>query len=97
MTTTEGSSVGPIFQVQAGYQTEVPQIAGDEYGPVRQGDGGNQQIGPTDLLEFLVLSQTIELGGGCRIDHDDGERFQSLASLRQPLLGASEVVRHRRP
>jgi hypothetical protein len=78
----------PVFQLQARHLPEVPQIARDESGPIRQGDGGDEQIGPADLLEFPVLPQVIELSGGRCVDWRGYELIQGLLSVLQQPLGA---------
>jgi hypothetical protein len=69
----ERSVVGPVLDLQARHLAKVPEIAADERGPIRQRDGGDEQISPTDFLKFSVLPQAIELGGGRGVDRHRGE------------------------
>src|SRR5437588_7957201 len=50
-------SVGPVLDLQARYQAEVLPVAGNQFGPFRQGDGRDEQVGPAHLLQFLVRPQ----------------------------------------
>lgn len=57
----EESSVRPVLHLETGHLPKVPNIPGNQRCVVRQGDAGDQQVCPADLLELLVLPKPVEL------------------------------------
>src|SRR5437660_4394082 len=51
------TSIGPVLDLQAGHLAEVLGVASYQRGPVGQGDGRDEHVGPADLLQTLDLPQ----------------------------------------
>jgi hypothetical protein len=49
-------SINPVLDHQARHLAKVLEVAGDQRGPVRQGDAGDEQVAAADLLQALDLA-----------------------------------------
>ena len=76
-------SAGPIFQLQPRYLPEILHIAAYQNCPMSQGDTGNQEITATDILQFLILSESIEFLSRSCVHGDDFQRPEELIASLQ--------------
>src|SRR5262249_32025930 len=83
-------SIRPVLDEQAWHLAEVLQVATDQCGSVRKSNDGDQQVGPANLLELLVLPQAVELHGDCAIDREDWQPLQIRLGLSESLLGRQQ-------
>jgi len=84
-------SIRPILYLQTRHLAEILQIAGNQGGAVGQRDGGDEQIGSTDLLELLVLPQPVELQGNAVVNEDYlGDGSQMAYRLVEPQLSTNQ-------
>jgi hypothetical protein len=84
-------SICPVLDLQAWHLAEILPVARHQGRTVGQGEGRDQKVAPSDLLPFLVMSQSVELSGGRRANGEDGEPVQILLVLVQPLLGLEQL------
>ena len=85
-------SIGPVFDLQARHLAKVLPFASHQGRTVGQGEGRDQKVAPSDLLQLLVLSHSVELTGSRGVNGEDGEPFQIFLALVQPMLGLEQLV-----
>src|SRR5262245_12484398 len=62
----------------------MPQVASDQRRLMRQSNGRNQQVRPADLLQFLVLPESVELARDGAVDGKYGDLTKQFLAAHQP-------------
>src|SRR5262249_1788631 len=82
----------PVLGLQPRHLFEVLPVACHQRRLVRQGDAGDEQVSPADLLQPLRPEQAVELGGRGGIERDNRELGQINLGPLKPLLGTQQLL-----